>query len=79
MLIEFLIIGFILGVLIIFFFQYRYQKYLKKKTSETFSDELREEIEDERERYYKNKEKFTQTLKNAPKKQHSASKIEFKP
>jgi hypothetical protein len=45
------------------YFRVREQRYLKKKTSETFSKELREEIEEERSENIRKKEKFKEQFK----------------
>jgi predicted Holliday junction resolvase-like endonuclease len=45
------------------YFRVREQRYLKKKTSETFSKELREEIEEERSETIRKREKFKEQFK----------------
>ncbi len=55
-----LVLG-VLGALV--YLRTREEKYLKKKTSETFSKQVREEIEAERAENIRKKEKFREALK----------------
>jgi len=48
---------------LIVYFRVREQRYLKKKTSETFSKELREQIDEERSESIRKKEKFEEQFK----------------
>ena len=49
------------------YFRRHDQKYLKKKTSETFSDSLREEIEKEREENKRKQSLFEEAMRKAQK------------
>lgn len=60
-----LIIVFILGVSFIIFLKIRDKKYLEKSVKDALGKNLKEEIEEEREMYYKHKEKFNKALKQA--------------
>ena len=51
------------GLALVVYFRVREQRYLKKKASEAFSKELREEIEGERSESIRKKEKFEEQFK----------------
>ncbi len=57
----------VLALALLIFNYIRERKYLKKKTSEAMSSELREEIEQEREEALKRKREFDEALKDAKK------------
>lgn len=60
-----LLILIVLGIFAyVIYLRVRETRYLKKKTSETFSKGLREEIEKEREDTLRKKKKFEETLKH---------------
>lgn len=60
-----LTIGFILGVCFFVFLRYRDKKYMQKSVKDALGKDLKQEIEEERELYFKHKEKFNQAFDHA--------------
>ncbi len=57
-----MIITIVVGILVLFWFRLKDQKYLKKKTKDVLSKSVLNEIEKEKEEYLSRKERFQKLL-----------------